>query len=321
MILNLGVIGTSWITESLLQVVQGNPNIRLKAVMSPRETSIQLFKDKYHFEKGYTDFNQLIEEGDINLLYIASPNSFHYHQTKMALQSKIHVLCEKPITLSLGELEELENVAIENGVYFLEAMRPVHHPHIKKIKAEIENLEPLQYAHLKMMQYSSKYDAYKRGESPRVFTKEFGGGALNDLGVYPLTLAILLFGQPNQIQVNQVLLNNGVDATTAVSLLYDHFICDCTFSKVCNTYTPNEMVGEKKTLLLSHVTQLDQLILVDGDKRTELLNQKIEDDMKFELDHFIQMIENQDQTMFQYYLKITKMVTKICDDIRVQSDA
>jgi scyllo-inositol 2-dehydrogenase (NADP+) len=314
--IKLGVIGTSWITESFLKAVAYFPNIQLSAVMSPRQSSVDRFMDKYPFKKGYTDYETLLNDKEIDLLYIASPNSAHYSQTKQALLRKIPVLCEKPITLSVEELEELERIANQNNVCFMEAMRPVHHPHIPIIKEAVNKLDGLQYAHLKMMQYSSKYDAYKSGELPRVFNPEYGGGALNDLGVYPLTLAVLLFGKPTKLSVESVALESGVDATTVVNLNYGSFICQCTFSKVSNTYTSNELVGEKKTLLLSHVTHLDELILVEEEKTEVLIKDTIEDDMRFELSAFIDMIENQDAHKFQEFLSITKIVTEICDEIR-----
>lgn len=314
--INLGVIGTSAIVESFMRSTKYFPELKLKAVMSPRQSNVDQFINEYQFEKGYTNFNELINNSEIDLLYIASPNVFHYEQTKKALESRIHVLCEKPITLSLKELEELENIAKKNHVYLMEAMRPVHHPHIKMIKENINQLDGLHYAQLNFMRYSSKYDAYKRGENPRVFNKDFGGGALNDLGVYPLTLAVLLFGKPNHIMVSSVMLDTGVDATTTVSLHYGSFICDCSFSKVSTSYNYNVIQGEKKSLLLSHVTHLDELILVEEQERQILFNNHIQDDIRFEIEAMLNLIKNQDDQQFNNYLKITKQVTDICDQIR-----
>jgi predicted dehydrogenase len=318
LMIKLGVVGTSWITESFLKAVSYYPNIKLRAVMSPRQSSVDDFMKKYSFEKSYTSFKSLLLDGELDLLYIASPNSYHFNQTKQALLNKIHVVCEKPITLSLQELEELENIADQNKVYFMEAMRTVHHPHVPIIRDEVKRLDGINYAHLKMMQYSSKYDVYKRGELPRVFNREYGGGALNDLGVYPLTLAVLLFGKPHRIIVESVQLESGVDATTVVHLNYGSFICNCTFSKVSNTYLYNEIVGEKQSLLLSHVTHLDELIVVDEQSRDILIKECIQDDMRFELEDFIKIIEIQDIEKYKEFLSITKMVTEICDEIRQQ---
>lgn len=314
--MKLGVVGTSEIVETFMQAVSYFPTLELKAVMSPRQSSIERFINKYGFEKGFTDFDELISNTDIDLLYIASPNSFHFLQTKKALQKKINVLCEKPLTLALKELETLEVIASQNDVFFMEAMRLVHHPRVEVIKEAISQLDGLHYANFKFMRYSSKYDAYKKGQLARVFSKEFGGGALNDLGVYPITLAVLLFGIPKNITVDAVKIASGVDVITNVSLNYDHFICNCTCSKVSTSYTVNEIQGEKKALILSHVTKLDKLVLVEGKEKKIIFDDFIEDDMRFQIQAFMEIINTKNYLNYQKFLSYSKVVTKICDEVR-----
>jgi len=314
--MRLGVVGTSWITDSFLEAIKDIPDITLVSVTSPRKESTERFIKKYGFLEGYNDYNQMIYSTKVDLLYIASPNSFHFLQTKKALSCGINVLCEKPITLSELELDILKNIAVLNNVYFIEAMRPVHHPHTQFLKESLNKLDSIKYANLKFMRYSSKYDAYKQGLNPRVFTKDFGGGALNDLGVYPITLAVLLFGAPKEVKKHSLMLNTGVDATTSVILQYEDFICTCSFSKISNSYSYNEIQGEANTILLSHVTHLDKMILKDDEKEEVLLDKQIDDDMKYEMKAIMNIIKNNDKQEFDRLFNITKTVTRICDKIR-----
>ena len=314
--MKLGVVGTSEIVETFMQAVSYFPTLELKAVMSPRQSSIERFINKYGFEKGFTDFDELITNTDIDLLYIASPNSFHFLQTKKALQKRINVLCEKPITLSLNELEILEEIASQHVVFFMEAMRLVHHPRVGVLKEAISQLDGLHYANFTFMRYSSKYDAYKLGQLARVCSKEFGGGALNDLGVYPITLAVLLFGIPKNVTADAVKIASGVDVISNVSLNYENFICNCTCSKVSTSYAVNEIQGEKKALLLSHITRLDKLVLVDGKEEKIIFDDFIEDDMRFQIKTFMEIINTKNYLNYQKFLSYSKVVTKICDEVR-----
>lgn len=314
--MKLAVVGTSWITDSFLESCTLFEEITLEAVMSRRQTSVDTFIDKYGFKKGYTDFDELCNDPDIELIYIASPNSFHFDQTKKALLSQKHVICEKPITLSLDELNELEQISISQNVFFIEAMRPVHHPHMKVVKESLKLLDSIKYATFRFMRYSSKYDAYKRGENPRVFTTEFGGGALNDLGVYPITTAVMLFGEPDKVTVDSITLDTGVDATTRITLYYGDVLVNCQFSKVSNSYLANEIQGEANTLLLSHVTHLDKLILKDDNSEQEIFNTRLEKDMQYEIKAIINIIKENNIEEFNRLLTITKQVTVICDEIR-----
>lgn len=314
--MRLGVVGTAWITDALLKAIKDIKDIELISVTSPRKESTDKFKERYGFAEGYNDFDEMINKSKLDVLYVASPNAFHFDQTKKALSRGINVLCEKPITLAIDELNELKRVAIENGTYFIEAMRIVHHPHTKVLKDSLKRLDGLQYANLKFMRYSSRYDAYKAGLRPNVFLKEYGGGALNDLGVYPITTAVVLFGYPEKITSEMVMLDTGVDATTSAILQYDGFQVNITVSKVSNTYSYNEIQGESNSILLSHVTHLDKIILKDDDNEEVIVDHQVEDDMKYEMECLLNIIKNKDDKEFNKLFDITMSVTKICDEIR-----
>jgi len=316
--MKLGVVGTSSISDSFLKASKHIEDIEFDSVMSPRQTNVDRFIEKYGFRCGYVSYNKFIMNSDIDLVYIASPNIYHFEQTKQALLQHKNVICEKPITLSLDDLEELERIADANDVFFIEAMRPVHHPHIKIIRESIKKLGLIRYVSLGFMRYSSKYKEYQKGGNPRVFSKEYGGGALNDLGVYPITLAVLLFGPPKKVTSNSMSLNTEVDLITRITMQYDTFIVNCVFSKISNSFVSNEIQGECRSLLLSHVTHLDRLELIGNRMSKVLFNERLEDDMRFEIEAISSMVLTKDVIKFKEFLNIAKDVTTICDTIRSQ---
>jgi len=315
--MKLGVIGTSWISDSFLESAKIVNKFDFEAVASPRIESVEKFQKKYGFKEIYTDVSLMAENSKLDVVYIATPNSFHYEQTKLFLNKKVNVICEKPITLSRSELIDLKETALLNGVFFIEAMRPLHHPNLKKLKEFIDDIKPFRHASFQFMRYSSKYDAYKNGEKPKVFLKEFGGGAVNDLGVYTLTTALYLFGKPLKVTSDSVILDTMVDASTVITLNYGTFLVTCSSSKVSNSYLMNEIQGEKESILLNHVTHLDKIIKVNDEGSTTLLDDRIAHDMQYEIKDFLSIIENKDIQMFEEYLTYTLDVLEVIDKIRI----
>ena len=105
--MKLGTIGSGVIVESLLDQVSGTPGIRLTAVYSRTEEKGRKLSDKYGVYSVYTDLDAFFREGDFDCVYIASPNSLHYPQTKQALLAGKHVWCEKPFCPRLEQAREL----------------------------------------------------------------------------------------------------------------------------------------------------------------------------------------------------------------------
>ncbi|XMB87108.1 Gfo/Idh/MocA family oxidoreductase [Mycoplasmatota bacterium WC44] len=314
--MRLGVVGTGWISDSFLESVIKSKLYTISSVCSPRIESASAFANKYGIENVYTKCEDMVKNSDIDVVYIASPNNFHFEQAKMFLKASIHAIVEKPITLSLDELNKIELIAKENNVFFIEAMRPIHHPHLKLIKDKIEEIKPIRYAYFQFMRYSSKYDKYKRGEQARVFLPEFGGGALNDLGVYPLTIALYLFGKPNDVEVMASLLESGVDGTTVVMLKYTNFVCVCAFSKISTSYIENEIQGENEAIIINHITHLDKIIKISNNEKIIIKDEHIKEDMIYEILSFTNMIKNNDNAKFQELLSYSKNVIELSEALR-----
>ena len=109
--MKFGIIGTNWITDRLITDAKAHPEFSIGAIYSRTEETGRNFADKYGVENVYTDMEKMFQSGDIEAVYIASPNVFHAEQSILAMQNGIHVLCEKPAVTSVDEMDQVIQAA------------------------------------------------------------------------------------------------------------------------------------------------------------------------------------------------------------------
>lgn len=249
--IRFGVVGTNWITDEFIRCAKLTKDFKLNAVYSRTEERAAEFAEKYSVEAIFTDLESMAKSNLIDAVYIASPNSYHACQAKIFLENKKHVLCEKPIASNLSELEEMVKSAKENQVLLMEAMTSAFLPNFKIIKDNLFKIGKVRRYFGSYCQYSSRYDKYKLGENPNTFNPEFSNGSLMDIGIYCLYPLIHLFGKPNDIYANGVILKSGVDGEGELILNYDNMDAIIIHSKISNSYLQSEIQGEEGTKKLA----------------------------------------------------------------------
>ena len=254
--INLAVIGTSYITRAFLGACEKTGEYKLTAVYSRSEEKGRVFANDFGCEKVYTTLDDLAKDSNIHAVYIASPNSLHFPQSVKMLKAKKHVICEKPLVTKLCDLKEIYKTAQDNGVYFMEAIIPEHLPQLTPLKKAVESLGKIESATLNFKQYSSRYDDFLKGIIYPVFDPEFQGGALNDLGIYNLYLSHLLFGSPESVKLKSTLLSNGVDGEGEATLYYNGFKVTLNFSKITGDNPVSEIIGENGLITLDSVSKI-----------------------------------------------------------------
>ncbi|GHI00241.1 Gfo/Idh/MocA family protein [Neobacillus kokaensis] len=319
--LNFATIGTGWITESFIQAAQESKQLRLAGVYSRSGEKAKQLADTYQALKFYTDIEEMAANPEIDVVYIASPNSVHLKQALVFLKNKKHVICEKPIFSNMAEIEEAYRTAEENGVYLFEAIRNIHTPNFQILKEKLHLAGSLRSTMLPYIQYSSRYDAFLKGENPNVFSAEFSGGALVDLGVYPLFLAVGLFGEPRKVSYHPVLLRTGVDGSGTLVLEYDGFVCTILCSKVSHSILPCEIHGEKGTFVLADAAPISQITFYDSHtKEAQVLSVAQEKkDMVYECRTFARIIETRDDIEYKALKNWSIAVLQITEEARRQS--
>lgn len=251
--LRYAVIGTGGMAN--LFAATAVPQLHLSAVYSRKyETGKEFSKHFGGTIDVFTDINSLALSDVADAVYIATPNSLHYHQSRLFLENGKHVLCEKPVSVKPTELYELQRISEEKGLVFLEAMMLMHQPERSILKQAIAEIGHVREAHLRISQLSSRYPALLSGTIPIIFDPEFAGGALMDLGVYCANAAVDLFGLPISICARSILLKCGVDASGAAILDYDDKLVTLEYSKTGQGIACSEIIGDAGTVTIDLIS-------------------------------------------------------------------
>lgn len=215
---NWGIMATGKIANTFAKAVKFAEGANLYACASRSAEKAAGFGKLYGAEKSYGSYEELAADPNVDIVYVASPMSCHYENVKLCFKYGKNVLCEKSITVNTAQLEELISEAREKNLFFMEAMWMKFLPsflkarewfsqdrigQIKAIRADFSN--PVEY-----------------DPNDRLFRADLGGGALLDLGVYPLTLTSSFLGcEPKRI-LSEVNVSHGVDMDEAVILKYEN---------------------------------------------------------------------------------------------------
>ena len=210
-----GIIGTGKIAHKFAEALRGTEDAELRSVASRTLAKAQDFAEKFGFEKAYGSYSELAEDSSVDAVYIATPMSSHYSDAMLCIKNGRNVLCEKSLALNTGQTEEIINAAREKGVFFMEAMWMKCRPVFLKV---LEWINSGKIGEPKFIKADfSNYIPYNKDD--RLFRPDCGGGALLDLGVYPLTLADAVFGAPDEI-ISSAQLRGGVDVNNTILLKY-----------------------------------------------------------------------------------------------------
>lgn len=226
--MKLAVLGTGMIVKEVLPVLQKIEGIDLVAILSTvrsLETAKDLAKE-YNMSLATSEYKAVLDNEEIDTVYIGLPNHLHFDYAKEALLAGKHVICEKPFTLEASQLEELVSIANTRQLILLEAITNQYLPNFDLVKEHLSNLGDIKIVECNYSQYSSRYDAFKRGEIAPAFNPEMGGGALRDLNIYNLHLVIGLFGEPITAQYLPNI-ERGIDTSGVLVLDYGHFKTVC----------------------------------------------------------------------------------------------
>lgn len=175
------------------------------------------------------------------------------------MQHGKHVLCEKPLAMSVAEAEAMIATARSSGVTFMEAMKPTLTPNFKSIIENLPNIGKVRHYFASFCQYSSRYDRVKAGELLNAFNPELGSGALRDIGVYTLYPLVVLFGKPLNVTARSIKLSSGIDGVGSILLEYPDFLATVMYSKVANAHLPAQILGEDGTLVIDRINHIQEV--------------------------------------------------------------
>ncbi|MBT2731127.1 Gfo/Idh/MocA family oxidoreductase [Carnobacterium sp. ISL-102] len=322
MVLNLGIIGTNWITNQFVDAAIATQEYQLVGVYSRSIEKAKSFGVPYQATVFETSLEAFATNSDIDVVYIASPNSMHYEQAITLMEAGKHVIVEKPIFSNPREWVDAARVAEENKVFLFEAARHVHEENFKIVKEEVKSLENMQGATFTYMKYSSRYDAVLRGEEPNIFSLDFSGGALADLGVYPLYAALAWFGVPETSHYFCTKIATGVDGKGTIILRYKEFDVTILTGKIVNSFLPAEIYGLNKTLSMDSIESITTIDVIDcRTKLKESIAKKTsENPMMDEAKDFADVINFPEdinkQKEYKEWLTLSQQVNQLMTNLR-----
>ncbi|MFZ5846801.1 MAG: Gfo/Idh/MocA family protein [Actinomycetota bacterium] len=212
-----GILATGKIATSFAEELRHLPDAELAAVASRDLSRAEAFAARHGSPgstRAYGSYAELVADDRVDVVYVASPHALHHEHTMLAFDAGKPVLCEKAFTLTAREAEDLVRVSRERGLFLMEAMWMRCNPVVRRLKqlAERGDLGRIQQVRADL---GFLVDV---PQDHRLIAPELGGGALLDLGVYPLTLAYLFLGEPEKVEAVAEMSSTGIDLNLAVSL-------------------------------------------------------------------------------------------------------
>lgn len=252
-----GILGPGAIAHKFVAGLSVIPDAEVVAVGSRSKERANAFADEYGIPRRYGSYQQLVEDPDVDVIYVATPHSFHKEHTLLCLKAGKAVLCEKPMGINAGEVAEMIQVAREKQLFLMEAMWTRFLPVWVKIR---ELLADGVIGEPRMLMADFGFRAPK-DPGHRLFNPELAGGALLDVGVYTISLAYMVFGKEPADMVSLAHLGDtGVDEQGAYIFRYDNGALAVLASAV-STDTPQaaRIMGTKGSIYVPnfwHATSL-----------------------------------------------------------------
>ncbi len=251
-----GLLSTANINRKLIPAIRASSRGQLTAVASRNLAKVEAYAAEFEIPKAFGSYDKMLESDDIDAVYISLPNYLHAEWTVKALNSGKHVLCEKPFALSLEEVDQMKEAAEKNGRVLAEAFMYRHHPQTKTVGEWIRN------GRLGDIIYLEAFFSFKDMDADNVrLVPEWGGGALWDVGIYPISLAQYVMGGPPEWVVgDQVVGESGVDMVFSGHM---HFSNQRVAHIACSFQTPfhtfAQIIGTEGALTLERpFTQMDE---------------------------------------------------------------
>ena len=213
-----GILSTAGIANKFAEAIAHIPDAVVTAVASRTQEKADAFADKHGIEARHASYEALAADPNVDAIYIATPHIFHMENTLLCLNGGKHVLCEKPFALNAGEAQRMVDVAREKGLFLMEAMWTRFLPVTAKVRELVAAGrigKPQMYSG--DLGFLPAYDPQSR-----LYNRELAGGALLDLGIYPVSYAAMIFGtQPDDIHTIGLLGDTGVDEHFSVLMSYE----------------------------------------------------------------------------------------------------
>ena len=261
--MRVGIIGTGWIAEKAAITLNGMDNCEALAVGSRSQEKAEAFASKWGIAKAHGSYRELIEDPDVDLVYVGTPHSHHFDVTKEALLAGKPCLVEKAFMANYRQAKEIVDLAHDRKVFLAEAIWTRYQPVVGMVRQLMKD------GRIGIPRLLTATLGYSMGEKPRIMRPDLCGGALLDLGVYALNFVRMFFPADIVSMESQcVKSDTGMDLTNAISMvLSDGMLCNLQSSAACVGDNIGVIAGTEGNLIIDNINNPQQ-ITVNGPDRT-----------------------------------------------------
>ncbi len=320
--MKLGIIGTGYIAGVVLPVLK-NLKIDVRAIAAtPRsEEKMRSLLAEYGIPRGFTSTEEMLDAEDaggalVDTVYIAAPNSLHYQLAKEALLAGRHVIVEKPFASNLKEAEALAALSIRQNRMIMEAISTLYLPDYQKVKELLPEIGDVRIVSCNFSQYSSRYDAFLKGDVKPAFDPAKSGGALMDLGVYNIHYIVGLFGRPAAVHYTANMAG-GIDTSGILTLGYDGFSAVSIAAKDCKAPCFSQIQGTKGMIVQhSAANSCEGVTLTGNSGESVSFREEVPHRLAPEFERFRKMIDEGDTDAYPANLRHSLIVMSVLDEAR-----
>jgi predicted dehydrogenase len=242
-----GIIGPGKIAHVFAQAVKNVPGSSVYAVASRDTARAKSFAEQYQIPVVHDSYELLMQDPNVDIIYISTPHSFHHDQVLKCLERKKPVMCEKPLTTNYAMARQMVDAARAHNVFLMEAMWTRFMPATRKI---LELIRENAIGEVKYVR-GDFGDQFPFDPNSRVYDLKLGGGSILDIGIYPLFLALLVLGKPDAIKSFAHLAKTGADDLASALLYYDRgCIASIMSSTIIHSPITAEIIGTKGMITL-----------------------------------------------------------------------
>lgn len=314
--MKFAILAPGKIAHKMAETVSRMDEVECYAVASRSYDRAKAFAEQWKFQKAYGSYEEMLKDPEVELVYVASPHSHHYEHTKMCLEYGKHVLVEKAFTVNAVQAEELIRLSEEKGLLLAEAIWTRYMPSRKMIDdlvaagtiGEVTSLT----ANL----------GYVLGNKERLQSPELAGGALLDVGVYPVNFALMVFhGEVKKVNTTAVMSPRGVDWMNSITLTFD----DNKMAVLCSSMlalSDREGVisGDKGYIEVQNINNCEEIRVFDLERRMTARYTVPEQisGYEYEVQSCIQAIKEGKTECEEMPHRETLRVMRLLDEIRSQ---
>ena len=284
-----GILGCGRIAHKFASDLRTVDSAVLQAVASKDENRANTFGETHNATTCYDNYQALVSNPEIDVIYIATPHTFHFEHTLLCLKHKKAVLCEKPMGISIAQVQQMIHLAEQNEVFLMEALWTAFLPHYQFVK---ELIVSKKYGEILEITADFGINVAFDTEN-RLYNKELGGGSLLDIGIYPIFLALDLLGVPKEISAKATIGKTVIDEDCEVELEHNNKVTSKLFSSIKKKTATEAIIKlERAEIMINGRFHEPSSVTVTEGNKYETFNFPVETfGYNFEIEHVNKMLQ------------------------------